>query len=580
MKLFEYYVQLYADLGKAKTHEPVKATRAEVSNVLECSERNAIHILNKMEEKQWISRMKGKGRGNFTTLHFRKSLEEMLQYFEESAPKHQDIERLLSLFEQKQLFNGQLLDSLILRLFGVRERKNEGEEYDVLKIPYFRSLYSLDPAVVERQTERHIVEHIFNTLVIYNSEKKQVEPCLSYYWEQEMEGRRWTFYLRKGVRFHHGKMLEADDVKFSFQRLKETPSKWIVKNIKEIQSISKHIIQFEFSIPMYGWDRILCASKCSIVPMDLGQRSHEEFAKQPIGTGPYQVKIHEQNYLLLTVHHGYFQERVHIDEVAIYLLSTIEKYFSETSIGSVSYIPFSFENRVEKNFHSTQRNHLAVKFLIWNMKKEAIAQQVQLRKTIASIVNRSKLVQELGYPRLETRSSFTNSYQGEVPVETVELKLEDPLLLLTYDLTPNKEDVEWIKRECSKHGISIDTQILPYEQFLTESHAADILLAEYLIEEDDELGLYNVFLSETGVIAYLVEDSFVDLTIEEAFQQSDSKDRKDLLEVVDEYLVNEYVVLPLYSTYQKALYHKDLRGVSLNASGLVSFKDLFFRKKR
>src|SRR5437016_13897414 len=37
-------------------------------------------------------------------------------------------------------------------------------------------------------------------------------------WENSADHKRWTFYLRKGVTFHNGDPLTADDVKFSLER--------------------------------------------------------------------------------------------------------------------------------------------------------------------------------------------------------------------------------------------------------------------------------------------------------------------------------------------------------------------------
>ncbi|RXJ04556.1 hypothetical protein DS745_04005 [Anaerobacillus alkaliphilus] len=574
MKLIEYYIELFAEFASTKALEPVKVTRTAISEVLRCSERNVIHIVKKMEEKQWISREQGKGRGNVTTIIFLKTIENMLQDFEDSSPRHQDIERFISLLDHKHLLKGQLLDRFILRLFGVGEKKSEREEYEILKIPYFRYLHSLDPSQIERQTERHLVEQIFNTLVTFHTEKKIVEPCLSYYWERDVEGKRWTFYLRKSVQFHHGKILEAEDVEFSFLRLKETPSKWVVKDLKKIHLIGKHVIQFEFSTPVYCWDLMLSSTKCSIVPLNYGQRSLEEFSKHPIGTGPYQVQIHEKHYLLLTVHEEYFQERAHIGEVAFYILPSIEKYLTETSIGAISYIPFAIENRDETNFQSIQRKHLAVKYLMWNMKKDTIAQNVALRRKVASILDRGKLVRELGYPRYEPSTSCVQSQVYDV----VEASYEKNLSLLTYELNPNKEDMEWVKQECSKHGITIESKSVPYEQFIAESHDADLILAEFVNEEVEELGLYNLFLSETSVVTNLLVGTNLIQKVEQVPSERDPMVRKALLEEVKQYLVNEHILFPLYSTYQKAMYHKDLLGVTINSIGLVSFKELFFRK--
>jgi peptide/nickel transport system substrate-binding protein len=42
-------------------------------------------------------------------------------------------------------------------------------------------------------------------------------PCLAESWTMSKDGRTWEFVLRKGVRFHNGEPVTAEDVKFSFE---------------------------------------------------------------------------------------------------------------------------------------------------------------------------------------------------------------------------------------------------------------------------------------------------------------------------------------------------------------------------
>jgi SgrR family transcriptional regulator len=81
--------------------------------------------------------------------------------------------------------------------------EEEENDYEHLKIPYFRSFHSLDPSAVEWQSERHMVEQIFNfnTLVTYNKKRKKIEPSISHYWEEDNDGKEWKrmdFLFKEG----------------------------------------------------------------------------------------------------------------------------------------------------------------------------------------------------------------------------------------------------------------------------------------------------------------------------------------------------------------------------------------------
>ena len=46
-----------------------------------------------------------------------------------------------------------------------------------------------------------------------------IEPCLAEKWDISDDGMEYTFYLRKGVKFHNGEELKASDVKYTFERM-------------------------------------------------------------------------------------------------------------------------------------------------------------------------------------------------------------------------------------------------------------------------------------------------------------------------------------------------------------------------
>lgn len=376
MRLIEYYIRLFITYAAIKTDYPTILSRHTISNELECSERNVNHVLSKMEEKHWIKVIRGRGRGNKTKITFFKKLEEMFELYEEINPKTEDIERLISILENNDLINkNNLLVSMLLnKLFSTKDKSfyNGQDENESLKIPYYRSLYSMDPAQIERQTERHIVKQIFNTLVTYNEEKSEVESSLAHYWEMDHDGKTFTFYLRKGVTFHNSRTLIAEDVKFTFERLKHTPSKWIVQNLATITCIGKYVIQFTFTKPSFHWVHLITSPKCSIIPCNYANKSMEEFAKHPIGTGPYKIQEHSMNFLKLWIHDGYFQERAHIEEIAIYILPSIEKYLNinDTDQELIFYIPFTIKKNNDPHLQYIERKRLSVKYLMWNMKKQ------------------------------------------------------------------------------------------------------------------------------------------------------------------------------------------------------------------
>src|SRR5262245_24382864 len=67
---------------------------------------------------------------------------------------------------------------------------------------------TLDPAFLTDIYGRAVASQIFDGLVQFDPHLNPV-PAIAEFWEASRDGRTWTFYLRRGVRFHHGREVTA-----------------------------------------------------------------------------------------------------------------------------------------------------------------------------------------------------------------------------------------------------------------------------------------------------------------------------------------------------------------------------------
>src|SRR5262245_16843525 len=77
---------------------------------------------------------------------------------------------------------------------------------------------SLDPAYATDVYAYTVVNQLFDGLVQFDSHLNPV-PAIAGFWEASVDGQVWIFYLRKGVRFHNGREVIADDFVYSFTRI-------------------------------------------------------------------------------------------------------------------------------------------------------------------------------------------------------------------------------------------------------------------------------------------------------------------------------------------------------------------------
>ena len=77
---------------------------------------------------------------------------------------------------------------------------------------------NLDPAKQVSGDEYMITNQVFETLIHYNYDGK-LQPLLAESVEKSADLKTWTFNLRKGVQFHHGRELTSEDVKATIEHV-------------------------------------------------------------------------------------------------------------------------------------------------------------------------------------------------------------------------------------------------------------------------------------------------------------------------------------------------------------------------
>ena len=118
-----------------------------------------------------------------------------------------------------------------------------------------------------------------------------LKPELAESWEATNKASVWTFQLRKGVEFHNGKTLDADDVvaTFNYHRGEDSKSKVksIANSIKSVKADGKHTVVFELESGNADFAYIVSDYHFAILP----SRDGVVDALGGVGTGPYTVDL-------------------------------------------------------------------------------------------------------------------------------------------------------------------------------------------------------------------------------------------------------------------------------------------------
>ncbi|AST90913.1 MULTISPECIES: ABC transporter substrate-binding protein [Sutcliffiella] len=342
MKLIEHYVLLRSAFSQVKEGEMVEAMTEEISSILSCTFRNAQLLLKRMEQEQWITWKSRRGRGRKATLSFHLSLRDSaLTRLKELIDK-QNIQACLDYIHHTNLPTS-IREELTLYLknyFGYKQ--DSSGRNDMLRLPLKQEIYTLDPSLVSTADEAHLVTQIFDPLVIYHEKNQTFEPHLVYGWKVKDDGKRWIFYIQKGIVFHNGRTLCAKDVIYTFSRLKDGSGNYpyFFQHILEIKEINELVLEITFSQPTYQFLHHIGSFYASILPYDIGF-----IEESPIGTGPFKVEMRNENIVRLEANLAYFQGRPFLDKVEllktemdIHMLDTLEKKADFDTSSSIEFI--------------------------------------------------------------------------------------------------------------------------------------------------------------------------------------------------------------------------------------------------
>ena len=163
----------------------------------------------------------------------------------------------------------------------------------------------------------------FNNLLQFNDDMS-MRPELAEEWSVNDNATEFTFKIRKGVTFHDGKPLTADDVVYSMSRhiAKDSASKGnaLVNMISEWKKVDSHTVKAILSSPNSDLPQILGTFHFKIVQD--GGAEKEGYFNLPAGTGPFKITEFTPGVRSLHVRNpDYWRDGPHLDELEIFAIT-------------------------------------------------------------------------------------------------------------------------------------------------------------------------------------------------------------------------------------------------------------------
>ncbi|COQ52638.1 ABC transporter substrate-binding protein [Bacillus cereus] len=577
MFILDQYIELWIAYGKGKKEgERLEVTVQNISGTLFCTERNSKLIIKKLDELNWIKWFPGRGRGNRSKLIFQKHPMSLILDRGKEITKKGDVksgsifvERYSSHFPSVKGEYHSWVDSI----FGHKvEMTSEGRR-DVLRLQVQMNLdITLDPVYATMRSECHMVKHIFDTLVYVDGNTNIIEPRLAFHWEYNDAEKIWTFYLRKGVHFHNGKQLTAHDVIYSLNRfikLENNAHTWMLQHVESIRSVDDYVFEIQLHTENRMFLHMLSAEQCSIV--------NEDEAGGLIGTGPFQLYKSNENLFILEGHPLYFRERPFLDRVELWNV--------EQGVGTYDVLVKAQYKDKEKHNKELSRLESNVTYITCNLTKEGPMQDELFRKALYNIIHGYTIVQELGGERGEVAKKLILAGESIVEIEEdVESLIKrstyhnEVLQLYTFTGRDHVEDAQWIQKECAKYGIRVENNFLDIEELLEVStiQKADMIHDSATISERIEDSLLYMFLTKNSFIHGQSSMDFHE-KLSPYFRQEELEKRVALLRDIEDTLLRQIHIIPLYRNKQEVSTHEKVQNIMINSQGWIDFYNIWFK---
>ncbi|TCP49935.1 extracellular solute-binding protein (family 5) [Tamaricihabitans halophyticus] len=153
----------------------------------------------------------------------------------------------------------------------------------------------LDPQLADVATSWQLMSLVYEPLVTVGPDFA-IEPVLAKRWETPSPT-EYVFHLREGVRFSNGRLMTAEDVVGSFNRLLEGNGVWKAQigPLASVSKIDENKVSFRLSMPYEPFLASLANVPAAVLPMKEIENGSLDLSTRMLGTGPYVVDAHRQD---------------------------------------------------------------------------------------------------------------------------------------------------------------------------------------------------------------------------------------------------------------------------------------------
>ena len=425
----------------------------------------------------------------------------------------------------------------------------------------------------------------------------------------------WVFHLRKGVKFHNGREMTAEDIKTNLDWYIETPKGWkpvqnkgAFKELEKVEVIDQYTVKATMKRPFAPFPRILAILQRMIAPSEEIEKWGDEFTFHPVGTGPFKAVEIKEDKVVLERFEDYWGPKPYLDRVEYVFIRSDESRLIALQKGDidVAYVYDDAKPIMDKDPNLEYRtiiiqeslNKLGFNVRRWPMN------DIRFRKAVwmgADWINMSINAHpyKSGNPA-RTLYDLTRYFNPEAlklvppynPEEAKKLiqavekdagKKIPPLYWLDNDAVDRKAMGEMAKIQLEQIGVPLNLQLLPRGIF------TDKLMRDPKVEWDlAQNGIGFGLEPYRGLVFFMTGAAYagdgnnllgysspeMDAWIDKALGSMNEDERIKCYQEAEKILLKDAMLIPWYPTRNLVANNKKVKGLQTNCqAGIIVTRD-------
>lgn len=481
---------------------------------------------------------------------------------------------------------------------------------------------TLDPPRAEDGESVAVIDNVFDGLVRYSEDAASVEPALAEKWEHSPDGKKWTFHLAKGVKFHDGTPCDAAAVVFTFERLlkKDHPfhdaefvNTELFAPIQKVTAVDPLTVEMELDrpiAPLLFLGNLTMYTARIVSPAAVQKLGNKAYAEHPVGTGAFVFKAWERKQkIVLEANKDYFRGRPYLDRVILVPIEENAARLEQLKAGKLQ-IMDGLSPTTAKDVEGRKDDLVLVRqtgmnvgYLAFNCEKKPWT-DARVRRAVSLAVDRPRIVatnfQGMGTAARNLFPPFIFAWDASAPEPTPKLDeakallkdagVETPLAVnLLYMSNPRpyfpepKQTALVLQDDLRKVGIEATLSTMEWKQYIPKTRKGefDACLMGWTGDTSDPDNFLWVLAGkdnydQTNVSRY-TDEAFNKLCVSAQSELDDAK-RKQLYADAQKKLREDAPMVPLVHADQLAAVRVNVRGFTLHPTGRREFKDVWLAK--